>query len=67
MERRPLDYVVRIVDQMEDSQIVKGRGRPRKSIRETIRKNLENNELESGMMYGSRTLWRCLIQVADPT
>jgi hypothetical protein len=30
VERRPMDSVVRRVDQMEGSQITKGRGRPRK-------------------------------------
>ena len=30
----------RLVDQMEGSQITRGRGRPRKTIRETIRKDL---------------------------
>jgi len=33
-ERRPVD-VVRRVDQMEDSQITRGRERPRKTIRES--------------------------------
>jgi len=38
MEDRPVDYVVRRVDQMEDSHITRGRRRPRKILRETIRK-----------------------------
>jgi len=29
VKRKPVDYVVRRVDQMEDSQITRGRGRPR--------------------------------------
>jgi hypothetical protein len=33
VERRPVDAVVRRVDQMEESQIKRGRGRPRKTIR----------------------------------
>jgi len=32
VERRPIDFVVRRVDQMEDGQITRGRGRPRKTI-----------------------------------
>ena len=32
VERRPIDCVVRRVDQMEDTQILRGRGRPRKTI-----------------------------------
>jgi len=51
---------------MKDSQITIGRGRPRKTIRETIRKNLEINELDQNIVY-DRTLWRNLIHVADPT
>jgi len=31
---------------MADSQITRGGGRPRKTIRETIRKDLEINELD---------------------
>ena len=51
VERRPIDSVVRRVDQIEDSQITRGRGRPRK----TIRKDLEINELDQNMVY-DRTL-----------
>lgn len=43
--------MVRRVDQMEDSQITRGKGRPRKTIRETIRKDLEINELDQNMVY----------------
>jgi hypothetical protein len=50
---------------MEDSQIFRGRWRPRKSIRETI-KDLEINELDRNMGY-DRILWRNLIHLADPT
>ena len=48
------------------SQFERGRGRPRKTIRETIRKDLEVNELDPNMVYDI-TLWRHLIHVADPT
>ena len=48
VERRPVDAVVRRVDQMEESQVK--RGRPRKTIRETIRKDLEVNELDPNMV-----------------
>lgn len=40
-ERRPVNFVVRRIDQMENSQTI-GRGRLRKTIRE-IRKDLEIN------------------------
>jgi len=35
VERRLVDSVVRRVDKMESSQITRGRGRPRNTIRET--------------------------------
>jgi len=66
VERRPVDAVVRRVDQMEESQVKRGRGRLKKTIRETIRKYLEVNELDQNMVF-DRTLWRHLIHVADPT
>jgi hypothetical protein len=66
VERRLVDAVVRRVDQMEKSQVKRGRGRLRKTIRETVRKDLEVNELDPNMIY-DRTLWHNLIHVADPT
>jgi len=63
---KTVDVVVRRVDQMEESQVKRGRGRPRKTIRETIRKDLEVNELDLNLVY-DRTLWRHLIHVADST
>jgi len=55
VERRPVDSVGRRGDQMEGSQITRGRGRPRKLIRETIKKDLEINKLEKDMVF-DRTL-----------
>jgi len=66
VERRPVDAAVRRVDQMEESRVKRGRGRPKKTIRETIRKDLEVYELDPNMVF-DRTLWRHLIHVADPT
>jgi len=40
VERRLVDSVVRRVDKMKISQITRGRGRPRKTIRETKVKRL---------------------------
>jgi len=51
---------------MEESQVKRGRGRLKRTIREIIRKDLEVNELDSNFVY-DRTLWRNLIHVADPT
>jgi len=36
---------------MEDSRITRDRGRPRRTIRETIKKSLEINELDRNMVY----------------
>jgi hypothetical protein len=36
---------------MEGSQISRDEGRPRKTIRETIKKNLEINQLDRDMIY----------------
>ncbi|KAH1225701.1 Craniofacial development protein 2 [Glycine max] len=66
VERRPVDSVVRRVDQMERRQTIRGRGRPKKTIREVIKKDLELNDLDRSMVL-DRTLWRKLIHVADST
>ncbi|KAL5154457.1 hypothetical protein HKD37_19G053815 [Glycine soja] len=66
VERRPVDSVVRRVDQMERRQTIRGRGRPKKTIREVIKKDLELNDLDRSMVL-DRTLWRKSIHVADPT
>jgi len=50
---------------MEDSKITRGKGRHRKIISETIRNDLEINELDPNMVY-DRTFWGNLIHVADP-
>ncbi|KAH1257802.1 putative ribonuclease H protein [Glycine max] len=57
VERRPVDSVVRRVDQMERRQTIRGRGRPKKTIREVIKKDLEINGLDRSMVL-DRTLWR---------
>ena len=36
---------------MEESQIKRDRGRPRKTIRETINKDLEINELDRSIVF----------------
>jgi hypothetical protein len=41
VDRRLIDYVARLVDKMKDSQITRGRGRSRKTIRETVKNDLE--------------------------
>jgi hypothetical protein len=66
VERRLVDSVVRRAEQMEGSQITREEEDLKKTIRETIKKDLENNELDRNMVY-DRTLWRRLIHIADPT
>jgi len=66
VKRKLIDVVVRRVDQMKESQVKGGRGKPRKTIRETIKKDLEVNELNPNLIYDT-TLWRNLIHIADPT
>ncbi|KAM7518030.1 hypothetical protein LguiB_016992 [Lonicera macranthoides] len=60
--RRPVDAVVRRVDHMEGSLVVRGRERPRKTIGETIKKDLEANGFTTDMIH-DRPLWRRLIHV----
>ncbi|KAL5146225.1 Pachytene checkpoint protein 2 [Glycine soja] len=50
VERRPVHSVVRRVDQMERRQTIRGRGRPKKIIREVIKKDLELNDLDRSMV-----------------
>jgi len=64
VKRRHVDSVR--VNQMEGSQIDRGRGRRRKTIRETIEKDLEINSLDSNIVFDG-TLWLRLIHVANPT
>lgn len=57
---------------MEGSQITRARGRPRKTTRETIRKDLEVNELEKDMVFDTTLQCRLIhvglvvVDVADP-
>jgi len=51
---------------MEGNQISSGMGSSRKTKRETIKKNIEINELKNKIMF-DRTLWRRLIHLSDPT
>lgn len=45
VRRRPLEALIRRVNQMQDSLIVTGRRRPIKTLGETLQKYLELNEL----------------------
>lgn len=66
LERRLVDYyVVSRVNQIDRSQIARGRGKPRKTIRKIIKKHLEINNLDKNMIINKTLLWK-LIHVADP-
>ena len=45
VQRRPLEAPVRRVDQMVENPIIQRRGRPKKTIQETIQKDLAINNL----------------------
>lgn len=49
-KRGHVDFVVRRVNQMEGSQTTRGGGRSIKTIRETIKKDLEIDELDRCMV-----------------
>lgn len=61
--RRVLVALVRKVDQMDDSPIV-NRGRQRKTISETIEKDLELTDLSKDAVYDV-TQWQCQVYVFD--
>lgn len=59
-------FILVRVDQKEDKSIVRGRGRPRRIIGETINEDLELNGLSNDIIF-YRTQWCCLMCAADPT
>lgn len=59
VERRPLDYLVKRVDQIEGSQIT--RGGQRLFLRQTIRNDPETKELDRNLVHDN------FIHVANPT
>ncbi|RZB98883.1 LINE-1 retrotransposable element ORF2 protein [Glycine soja] len=73
VERRPVDSVVRRVDQMERRQTIRGRGRPKKTIREVIKKDLKLNDLDRSMLCKidsegkARKVTRCSCNCATMT
>ena len=66
VERRPIEHPVRRVDQMENRQGGRGRGRPKKTWHEVVKGDLRVNDLTASMVH-DRAQWRSLIHVADPT
>ncbi|KAL5157833.1 hypothetical protein HKD37_15G042449 [Glycine soja] len=65
--RRPVDSVVRRVDQMERRQTIRGRGRPKKTIREVIKKDLEINGLDRSMLEASSRIDVCTYMAVNIT
>ena len=66
MHRRPLDAPVRRVENRELSQVKRGRGRPKKTWKETIKNDMNYLNLNKNMCY-DRARWKTLIHIADPT
>ncbi|CAN6695366.1 unnamed protein product [Malus baccata var. baccata] len=64
--RRPTDAPVRRCDYGTEVQGRRGRGRPRKTLEETLRKDLEYLDLTEDMTQ-NRAQWRSRIHIADPT
>lgn len=50
VKRKPGGSVIKRLDQMEKTQIARGRGGPEKTIREFMRKDLEINNLDKSMV-----------------
>ena len=66
VQRRPLEASVRKVDQIVFSPIRKGRGRPKRTLGEVIKRDLWLNGISESLIH-DRKQWRSLIHVADPT
>ncbi|KAM2920166.1 hypothetical protein COP2_042051 [Malus domestica] len=66
VQRRPTDAPVRRCDHGTEVQGRRGRGRPRKTLEETLRKDLEYLDLTEDMTQ-NRAQWRSRIHIADPT
>ncbi|RXH85648.1 hypothetical protein DVH24_009469 [Malus domestica] len=66
VQRRPTDAPVRRCDYRTEVQGRRGRGRPRKTLEETLRKDLEYLDLMEDMTH-NRVQWHSRIHIADPT
>ncbi|KAM1362940.1 hypothetical protein EV2_028684 [Malus domestica] len=66
VQRRPTDAPVRRCDYGTKVRGRRGRGRPRKTLEETLRKDLEYLDLTEDMTQ-NRAQWRSRIHIADPT
>ncbi|KAM1471250.1 hypothetical protein ACFXTO_042189 [Malus domestica] len=66
VQRRPTDAPVRRCDYGTEVRGRRGRGRPRKTLEKTLRKDLEYLDLTEDMTQ-NRAQWRSRIHIADPT
>ncbi|KAM1975200.1 hypothetical protein ACFX15_040005 [Malus domestica] len=66
VQRRPTDAPVRRCDYGTKVQGRRGRGRPRKTLEETLRKDLEYLDLTEDRTQ-DRAQWRSKIHIANPT
>ncbi|KAM2263629.1 hypothetical protein ACFXTI_039889 [Malus domestica] len=66
VQRRPTDAPVRRCDYVIEVQGRRGRRRPRKTLEETLGKDLEYLDLTEAMTQ-NRAQWRSRIHIADPT
>ncbi|KAM1280162.1 hypothetical protein ACFX15_020552 [Malus domestica] len=66
VQRRPTDAPIIRCDYGTEVQGRRGRGKPRKTLEETLRKDLEHLDLTEDMTQ-DRTQWRSKIHIADPT
>ena len=66
VQRRDLDVIVRIVEQMVRETYIRNRGRPKRTLDEVIQKYILVKGLSPGKTRDIAK-WRRVIHVADPT
>ncbi|RXH71533.1 hypothetical protein DVH24_018888 [Malus domestica] len=66
VQRRPTDALVRRYDYGTEVQGRRDRGRPRKTLEETLRKDLQYLDPTEDMTQ-DRAQWHSRIHIADPT
>ena len=64
VQRRELDELVRIVEQMVREPYIRNRGRPKRTLDEVIQRDILVKSLSPGMTR-DRAKWRRVIHVAD--
>ena len=66
VQRRELDVLVRLVEQMVRQPYIRNRGRPQRTLDEVIQRDMLVKSLSPGMTRDIAK-WRRVIHVADPT